>query len=137
MANTPGGLPYPIGTDRVVDGDNAIRALAEAVEARIGIKQSVPSVPAAGWSGVGSLIARGGFVFLNARMAAVANAADTMLIVPVGMRPPEQIVSFAYTGGARLVTVILSVTGEMVAFGKGTAAIDDLRMASFGPWPVA
>lgn len=33
MATTPTGLPYPVGTDRVVDGDNAIRALAEAVHA--------------------------------------------------------------------------------------------------------
>lgn len=29
MPNTPGGLPYPAGTDFLVDGDNAIRALAE------------------------------------------------------------------------------------------------------------
>lgn len=36
MATTPGGLPYPVGTDLVVDGDNAIRALAEAVEAKYG-----------------------------------------------------------------------------------------------------
>lgn len=35
MALTPGGLPYPIGTDFVVNGDNAIRALAEAVDARV------------------------------------------------------------------------------------------------------
>lgn len=34
MATTSGGLPYPTGTDKVVDGDNAIQALAEAVEAR-------------------------------------------------------------------------------------------------------
>lgn len=29
---TPGGLPYPIGTDYVVDGDDAIRNLATAVD---------------------------------------------------------------------------------------------------------
>lgn len=34
MATTSGGLPYPVGTDKVVDGDNQIRALAEAVDAR-------------------------------------------------------------------------------------------------------
>lgn len=32
MANTPKGYPYPVGTDRVMDGDDAIRALAEAVD---------------------------------------------------------------------------------------------------------
>ena len=36
MASTPSGLPYPVGTDKVVDGDNAIKALAEAIEARGG-----------------------------------------------------------------------------------------------------
>ena len=28
MATTPNGLPYPVGTDKVVDGDDAIQALA-------------------------------------------------------------------------------------------------------------
>lgn len=35
MGATPSGLPWPEGTDLVRDGDNAIRALAEAVEARM------------------------------------------------------------------------------------------------------
>lgn len=33
MGTTPGGLPYPEGTDRVMDGDDAIRALAEKLGA--------------------------------------------------------------------------------------------------------
>ena len=33
MANTPKGIPYPIGTDRVMDGDNAMQAIAEKVDA--------------------------------------------------------------------------------------------------------
>lgn len=36
MANTPRGFPYPVGTDRVMDGDNAIQALAQAVNDRLG-----------------------------------------------------------------------------------------------------
>lgn len=32
MATTGRGLPYPVGTDFLVDGDNAIRALAEALD---------------------------------------------------------------------------------------------------------
>lgn len=31
MATTPNGLPYPVGTDRVMDGDDAIKALATAI----------------------------------------------------------------------------------------------------------
>jgi hypothetical protein len=36
---TPGGLPYPTGTDLVRDGDNAIQALAEAIQARGGAQK--------------------------------------------------------------------------------------------------
>lgn len=36
MATTPVlALPYPIGTDRIMDGDNVIQALAERIEARL------------------------------------------------------------------------------------------------------
>ena len=34
MAGTIRGLPYPTGTDFVVDGDNAIRELAESIDER-------------------------------------------------------------------------------------------------------
>jgi hypothetical protein len=33
---TPNGLPYPTGTDLIRDGDNAIQALAEAIDTRGG-----------------------------------------------------------------------------------------------------
>lgn len=36
MATNPKGYPYPLGTDRVMDGDNAIQALADAVAAKLG-----------------------------------------------------------------------------------------------------
>jgi hypothetical protein len=36
MATTPGGLPYPVGTDLVRDGDNAIQALAVGTEDKYG-----------------------------------------------------------------------------------------------------
>ena len=35
MATTAHGYPYPLGTDRVMDGDNVMQALAEKVEARL------------------------------------------------------------------------------------------------------
>jgi hypothetical protein len=34
-ANTANGLPYPVGTDRVMDGDDAIKALAQAVDSAV------------------------------------------------------------------------------------------------------
>jgi len=33
---TPKGYPYPVGTDRVMDGDDAIKALATAVDTKLG-----------------------------------------------------------------------------------------------------
>jgi hypothetical protein len=46
MATTPKGYPYPIGTDRVVDGDNAIQALATAVDTILGLSAcGVVSIP--------------------------------------------------------------------------------------------
>jgi hypothetical protein len=39
-SQTAKGYPYPVGTDRVADGDNAIQALAEAVDAKLGISAS-------------------------------------------------------------------------------------------------
>lgn len=44
---TAHGLPYPVGTDRVMDGDNAIRALAEALDPAAA---TTPLAAAAGWT---------------------------------------------------------------------------------------
>jgi hypothetical protein len=38
--NTTYGYPYPVGTDRVADGDDAIKALADAVQAKLGVIKS-------------------------------------------------------------------------------------------------
>lgn len=44
MATTPVyALPYPVGTDLIMNGDDAIRALAERVEALIAQRDAVPS----------------------------------------------------------------------------------------------
>jgi hypothetical protein len=39
-SQTAKGYPYPVGSDRVMDGDNAIQALAEAVDTRTGVSAS-------------------------------------------------------------------------------------------------
>lgn len=39
-ANTPKGFPYPLGTDRVMDGDDAIHNLASAVDTKLGLAAS-------------------------------------------------------------------------------------------------
>jgi hypothetical protein len=37
--STAGGLPYPLGTEPVRDGDNAIKALADALQVRGGAQR--------------------------------------------------------------------------------------------------
>ena len=36
-ANTTKGYPYPLGTDRIMDGDDAIKNLAQAMDTKSGI----------------------------------------------------------------------------------------------------
>lgn len=36
--NTPNGYPYPVGSEMVRDGDNAIRALAEAADVKVPLR---------------------------------------------------------------------------------------------------
>lgn len=40
MATTSKGFPYPLGTDRVMDGDDAIKALAQKVDGSVGLLAS-------------------------------------------------------------------------------------------------
>lgn len=35
MGTTASGYPFPVGTDRVMDGDDAIKALADKIEANL------------------------------------------------------------------------------------------------------
>jgi hypothetical protein len=39
-ANTAKGYPYPLGTDRLMDGDDAIKNLADAVNVKLGVAAS-------------------------------------------------------------------------------------------------
>lgn len=39
-SQTGKGYPYPVGTDKVADGDNAIQALATAVDTKAGVRCS-------------------------------------------------------------------------------------------------
>jgi hypothetical protein len=58
MGGTTGsGLPFPLGTDFTVNGDNAIKALAETVDGRIGTvidcqTTATISIPSGQWSAI-------------------------------------------------------------------------------------
>jgi hypothetical protein len=39
-ANTAKGYPYPLGSDRLMDGDDAIHSLASAIDSKLGLMAS-------------------------------------------------------------------------------------------------
>lgn len=48
---TPHGYPYPLGTDRLADGDDVMRDLAQAIDTRLGVYAAgvvTPPIVAAG-----------------------------------------------------------------------------------------
>lgn len=70
------GLPFPVGTDRVMDGDDAIAALANRLDGSTGPFASVPFAMAAGQSNVTISAATQGQV-------AITFPAGRFTIVPV------------------------------------------------------
>lgn len=93
MAGTtsPLGFPYPTGTDRVMDGDNAIQALAEAVDDYFVGATGVVTIDANMQNaGQGSaIVKRGGMATFFCEMSNKIswNPAWTMATIPVGFRP--------------------------------------------------
>lgn len=79
MATTPGGLPYPVGTDFVVNGDDAIHALALGVDTKVSgdIQRGTIAVAASGVTQVNFPRA------FSAVPHITANASDTANIVVV------------------------------------------------------
>jgi len=85
------GFPYPTGTDRVADGDNAIQSLAQAVETNlIGANAAVTPGPniTVGSSAVYRRGRVGLLVVTNLTTGAVITGGATILTLPTGYRPP-------------------------------------------------
>jgi hypothetical protein len=103
VGTTTNGLPYPEGSDRVADGDNAIRALAEAVDKKAvyGVDTGFISLASAGfvvassnWASLsGTCRRRNGFVAIAGSIVnkvAIGGGNITnlsMIVVPAGWRP--------------------------------------------------
>lgn len=56
-ANTPKGYPYPLGTDRLMDGDDSIHSLATAVDTNLGTGAAGTSVVTVATGGTPSALA--------------------------------------------------------------------------------
>lgn len=119
-------LPYPTGTDRVMDGDNAIQALAERTELVLNTPPSAWAVPALlnGWVpfGVAGYINPryrkiNGIVYVQGLAKSGATAPGTVIFnLPAGFRP---------SGKLQIVTCSNSIFAllEVAANGDYTAAV--------------
>ena len=124
MATTASGLPYPVGTDRVMDGDDAIKALAEALTPSAwtvlplasGILVNAGRTPRLRSYGdgtvemVGQIVRQGGSDFGTGSM--------TVATVPAGFLPGGAvdiwtIIIAAATPGAYLRMTVNATTGEI------------------------
>lgn len=94
---TPGGLPFPDGNDRVVDGDNAIRALAEFLDPYVADTGWVDVPIAAGFAALSEnekpQVRRIGFTVWPkgawGPTGVSANNEFTVTTLPVGFRPAQ------------------------------------------------
>jgi hypothetical protein len=111
-STTANGLPYPVGTDRVMDGDNAIQALAEAIDAaalfagNTGVLTAAAAgfTPASGITGLtGSCLRRNGVVAVSFSFTVTAGFPDgefanrDVVVIPAGWAP---LVSSSLTSGS-------------------------------------
>lgn len=95
--NTPKGWPYPIGTDRVADGDDAMRAIAEKADAVVPMAQAA------------------GFVAVNVAASVQGTAAVTF---PVGRFTQSPIVVVSCSSHSTYLAA-----GTSAAVGGFTAAV--------------
>lgn len=91
MAQTTNGIPYPIGTDRVMDGDNAMEAIARAVDPSVASTTTTGAL-SAGVTGRCNAYRRGRSVFVvfDLTTASGTGAGFALATLPPLWRPIEQ-----------------------------------------------
>jgi len=98
---TPLAFPYPTGTDRVADGDNAIQALAEKVDDYfVGTSAVVALNP--GFDSVGNglyVVRRGAMVYLNVQLHCNTTVGPgySFAFIPAAYLPFQNVVFPAFT----------------------------------------
>lgn len=119
-ANTAKGYPYPVGTDRVMDGDDSIHNLATAVDTKLGLA-------AAG-------------VFTTGAPTAVNTPVTTALTFPAGrFTAPPAVTASPMTSAVTVVAPIgvssITAAGCNISFARssGTTAIQVTWLAIQNP----
>lgn len=109
------GYPYPVGTDRVMDGDDAIAALATAIENHTAGADAACVAGASIVLNVGRVYRRGplGLLVFNALANANVAANATFLTIPAGYRPLAQWRGAAFHAGGSVALVVASLDGTV------------------------
>jgi hypothetical protein len=148
MANTPGGLPYPLGTDKVVDGDDAIHALATWLDPTQN-KLTFLYGASPGWAqGGGYLVRVGGMWVLqvdtsNLNAGGLAAGFVNVGTVPAGARPTPGgaygVVGMYQNGGYSLLYAGVDTAGLLLVWLSAAvppAAVAGIILRGQVSWPV-
>lgn len=111
-ANTPNiGLPYPLGTDRAMDGDDAIHSLATKLD---GSQAACPG-PVEVSNNQTVVVLRSGIVVISINFTVSMALGAGMLVfnVPAGYRPSAGLWAFCYdTTGPALNPLTITTNGQ-------------------------
>lgn len=109
MANTSTGLPYPVGTDKVVDGDNQIKALADALTLQLPQGKLKFFNAAATTNGTGDIAIVTGLGTING-MVAILYGSDTVAKTCIRLNgaPAGQVWLRVFTGNTPLANTAVS-----------------------------
>lgn len=123
----PNSIPYPIGTDRVMDGDNAMQAIAERVTTRLGAWQAyTPTFTNMGASGVNAAFTRtADQVFVTIRFTLVSIAAGHLISLPVLAHPDIGFAPMGRVSGLR--------QGARIFYGDAVAVSNNTTFAFVDP----
>lgn len=142
MATTPPpwSLPYPVGTDRVADGDNAMQAISERVAALLAesiIKPpaSAPCAVSPGWSGAADVYFRSGWVALTYDVtlpSGLWSPGSVLATIPAGFVPSRSRFGFAMLANSGTEhPVSVDGTGSLAAGASGPGATNNRLVGTF------
>lgn len=111
MGATAKGYPYPEGTDRVMDGDDAIHALADAVDVKLGVAAagSVTVAINAAASGTAAVTFPAGRFTAPPAVTATVNAGSVSYIAGIGSLTASGFTMLAFQRDGTAGTVSLTV----------------------------
>jgi hypothetical protein len=136
-------MPYPTGTDRVADGDNAMQSLATRVDTVLTselVQAKANYVELAGansWVAPGRVAVRAGWVHLIFTATKAAwTAAETITNIPSGLRPYQNVyvAGVATSSGSYCPFLIQSGGSVQPVFGSATTGGGGINGAA--SWPI-